>query len=69
MTGVIDNEGIQWERCNQCGGWENINELSFGPINPALPRPEWAVGNKVNMDIDLCRQCVAGIPWEGKYRD
>lgn len=46
MSGVLVN-GIQWERCNQCGGWERIERLGYEKPSKAHP-----VGR------DLCRRCA-----------
>lgn len=72
MSGVIDNNGVQWEHCNQCGGWEVVGELYYEPCNTKLPLPSWAKANcweRMSENADICRSCHRGIPWVGKYRD
>lgn len=74
MSGVIV-DGVQWERCNQCAGWEDIRLLAYAPLNPALPMPAWASDPVTypdgynGMNVDMCRKCMAGVKWTGKYRD
>jgi hypothetical protein len=29
MAGVVDKNGIQWERCNACAGWVKIQDLLY----------------------------------------
>lgn len=31
MSGVIDEDGTQWEHCNVCAGWVRIEELHYEP--------------------------------------
>jgi hypothetical protein len=67
MSGVIGDDGVQWERCNQCAGWERFELLAYAEPNPALPMPSWYAKDPSRADI--CQKCMAGIPWKGKYRD
>ena len=48
----MDN-GVQFERCNQCGSWVKMSKLFYGPVNPKLT-PKWPEFNK----LDLCGKCV-----------
>lgn len=70
MSGIVTATGEQFERCNQCGGWEYYQHLRYAPLNPKLPIPEWAAitPKATQIYIDLCRQCEAGAPWQGEYR-
>lgn len=47
MSGVIDDKGRQWERCNGCGEWTLIQDLGY-----LRPRPHHPHG------LDLCVSCV-----------
>lgn len=47
MSGVVDEHGQQWERCNKCGGWEKFEFLGYEP-----PTEEFKYGR------DLCRKCT-----------
>lgn len=47
MSGVIGSDGIQWERCNHCGGWEKIDELRY-----EQPSEKYDCGR------DICRKCA-----------
>ena len=29
MSGVIDENGVQWERCNECNGWVRLDSLGY----------------------------------------
>ncbi len=53
MSGVIDNNGQQWERCNQCGATVKIQLLHFGPIRAGIT-PRWPNEDK----LDLCKDCI-----------
>jgi hypothetical protein len=47
MSGVIDDDGQQWERCNGCGGFVEIETLAY-----EKPSAEFEYGR------DLCVDCV-----------
>lgn len=69
MSGILTATGEQFERCNQCGGWEHYQHLRYAPLNPKLPTPEWVTSERCRtIYVDLCRQCEAGVPWQGQYR-
>jgi len=46
MSGVIDEDGQQWEHCHACGGWEQIELLTYEE-----PTEEFEYGR------DLCVPC------------
>ena len=48
MTGIIDEQGQQWEPCNHCGKHVKIQDLTFGPS------PKWPDYPAV----DLCKTCA-----------
>jgi hypothetical protein len=48
MSGVVDKNGVQWERCNGCAGWVNINQLRY-----EKPSEKYQYGR------DLCPRCAA----------
>ena len=47
MAGVIGTDGIQWERCNGCGDWEEFDFLGYEQPSTRFPYGR-----------DLCRACV-----------
>lgn len=47
VSGVIDENGQQWERCNGCGDFERIEALAYEE-----PSKEFEYGR------DLCQNCV-----------
>lgn len=47
MSGVIDDSGQQWERCNECAAWIKIQSLGY-----EKPTPQHKYGR------DLCVKCV-----------
>ena len=49
MSGVIDNNGQQWEHCTACSKYVRIDDLGFlkPGLSPAFPH-----------GADLCIQCV-----------
>lgn len=51
MSGVIMEDGTQWERCNQCGAWVRIQDLCY-----EYPSPEFTCGR------DLCNKCCGCKP-------
>lgn len=46
MSGVLMN-GIQWEHCNECGGWVDIHALVYEQSSADNPYGR-----------DLCRPCA-----------
>lgn len=51
MAGVIDERGVQWERCSCCAKWVRLDNLGY-----EQPTEQHEHGR------DLCVQCVdAGI--------
>lgn len=46
MSGVIDEQGIQWEHCNICGDFERIDQLQYDPPSTSYPHGR-----------DVCRKC------------
>lgn len=47
MSGIIDNNGIQWEHCNVCGASTELSNLGYLP-----PNKNYAHG------LDICIKCV-----------
>lgn len=47
MAGVIDDNGVQWERCNGCGSWKRLDNLGY--LQPTEQQPN---------GLDLCVDCV-----------
>lgn len=47
MSGVIDDNGVQWEHCNGCGKWVRIDNLGY-----LQPTAQHGSG------LDLCVDCV-----------
>ena len=47
MSGVIDKNGQQWEHCNHCGVFTEIERLTTG-YSPKWPKYPW---------VDLCLNC------------
>ena len=47
MSGVIDENGTQWEHCNLCGEFVKLPELGY-----EKPTKRWPYGRMV------CIQCV-----------
>lgn len=50
MAGVIDENGVQWERCNGCGLFTRLTSLGYQPKTKAYPHGR-----------DLCLKCVNGL--------
>lgn len=51
MSGVIDDNGVQWEHCNDCGKFVRLTNLGYLKPSEAYPHGK-----------DLCVRCVdAGI--------
>jgi hypothetical protein len=46
MCGIIDLDGTQWERCNGCGEFVEIDNLKYKEPSPAHP-----------YGLDLCGKC------------
>lgn len=46
MSGVIDDNGVQWEHCNECGKWVRYHHLKYEP-----PSRDHKYGR------DLCPEC------------
>jgi hypothetical protein len=36
MSGVIDEAGTQWERCNACGEWVKFDDLAYGTVTQVM---------------------------------
>lgn len=51
MSGVIDEHGQQWEHCNHCNKFIEIEKLLTG-YSPKWPNYEW---------VDLCPTCKADL--------
>jgi hypothetical protein len=52
MSGVIDDNGIQWEHCNSCGKFVEIDHLFY------------EYPNNVNLNgRDLCEDCCAFLTY------
>lgn len=49
MSGVIDDDGQQWEHCNHCGEFIEIEKL----------RPGWSTRHTEWDAVDLCPKCQA----------
>ncbi|MGV0986778.1 MAG: hypothetical protein ACOYB2_19700 [Limnohabitans sp.] len=49
MSGVIDENGVQWEHCNVCGAFVRIEELLYEDPTPAHP-----------YGLDVCPTCAPG---------
>lgn len=47
MSGVIDEMGIQWERCNGCGGLVMMDDMVY--TGPTKDEP---------YGLDLCGVCI-----------
>ena len=47
MAGVIDGNGVQWERCNACAKWVTTDNLGYVKPSPTHPHGQ-----------DLCVSCV-----------
>lgn len=50
MSGVIDENGQQWERCNRCSDWVRFQELHFEEPSDAY-----------DCGRDLCGDCVQEV--------
>jgi hypothetical protein len=46
MSGVLDDNGIQWEHCNICSKWVDIDYLMYE--EPTTDHP---------YGLDLCHEC------------
>lgn len=51
MAGVIDKNGVQWERCTNCGSSVRITNLGY-----EQPSKNFKFGR------DLCIDCVNRLP-------
>ena len=51
MSGVIDENGVQWEHCNVCGEMVRLDNLGY------LPKSEEHVG------VDICLACTNKSEW------
>lgn len=49
MSGVIDKNGVQWEKCNRCLQWVDIDDLCYREASDEHPYGE-----------DLCPGCFDG---------
>ncbi len=59
MSGIMDENGVQWERTNCCGRWCRYEHLRYG-------RPHRIYPTKYIGDIDLCPDCADGLPHRSK---
>lgn len=50
MSGVVDDNGVQWERCNECSKWVRYEELRYKE-----PSAEHQHGR------DLCPRCEVAL--------
>ncbi len=48
MSGVVDDNGQQWEHCTQCGKWVRFQNLWYEEPTPKHPHGR-----------DLCKHCAA----------
>jgi len=51
MSGIIDDEGQQWEHCCHCGNFTRIQDLVTG-YSPKWPDYPW---------VDLCKNCKSKL--------
>jgi hypothetical protein len=51
MSGVIDDNGQQWEHCCHCGNFTKIQDLVTG-YSPKWPNYPW---------VDMCKNCKSRI--------
>lgn len=51
MSGVILDDGVQWEHCNVCAGWVRLEDLGYEP-----PTPAFTYGR------DICIKCTNALP-------
>jgi len=51
MSGVIDDKGVQWGHCNECGDFVRLTDLGYQPPSKAHPHGR-----------DLCIRCVNALP-------
>ena len=51
MSGVVDKNGQQWERCDECGEWTPIEELC---CDYRLPGDQTGI-----VWVDICPKCAA----------
>lgn len=58
MSGVVDRNGVQWERCTICADWVRIDDLGFLPKNVMLKLPHGA---------DACLKCANSVPGLAKH--
>lgn len=56
MSGVIDENGVQWEHCTACAKFVKIDDLGYEPPLKATP-----------CGRDLCLSCVNKLPY-GRLR-
>lgn len=51
MAGVIDDNGVQWERCNGCTTFVKLDDLGYEPVSTTY-----------KYGRDLCIKCVNALP-------
>ena len=51
MAGVIDKNGVQWERCCVCGNFTKLTSLGYSP-----PTKKYPYG------LDICLSCANKLP-------
>lgn len=51
MSGVIDEHGVQWERCSECSAWTRLEDLGYQPYSAKWQGP-----------CDICIECANEAP-------
>lgn len=59
MSGVIDNNGQQWEHCCQCGQFVRFEALRYAHLRKDLD-PKWPEYGHHTM-LDLCEHCAEPV--------
>ena len=69
MSGVVDKNGQQWERCDECGDWVPIEELCWLPATfqtvmatgagPTLWAEDGGLVLTGPIWVDICTKCAA----------
>lgn len=67
MSGVIDENGQQWERCNGCSRFVRIEELRYCRLPEGHPsiRTLHDLGYHRDTKLDLCAECAPDEPAVG----
>ena len=58
MSGVIDDNGVQWEHCHGCSDWVKIRNLAYMPPTASHP-----------YGLDLCQKCADTVDAIGEHCD